>query len=203
MPQPKEPAGFNAFEAPRKPAPDKIHAEPITVQINGKEYRLGRIRLSDIAAASARLRAIRLRALADAQPQMAWRVAAAAFAQAACIDPTNDDIFAFLENTAEGGAFLLWRVLSREHPGLTEQQAAELMEAEPTLLPMLFLSSELQRPKIESEGEQGARPTRPADDLPIFRPPEAQWTGQETPPSSPDTMDGHSMKSETSNGPST
>jgi len=197
------PKGFNPAEAPRQPSPDKVHAEPLTIQIGDKEYKLGRIRLSDIAAATARLRSLRLRALLAEQAGMSWRVAAPALAHAACMDPTDEDVWQFIESSAEGTAYILWRVMNRHNPGLTLERTEELLEEAPEIVALLFMASELQRPRRMPEGEQRENPTEADASPKVFRRNAESATGPETPPSSRISTDGPSMKSPTLNGPST
>ena len=141
---------------PVQASPDKIIDEPITISISGEDFKIDRIKLSDISAVYGRIRDNRIKALLRNSKAMGDHVLAEGMAHVAAIDPTQEDYWRFSQTPA-GMTYIVWRCMARHNQGLTEDDVARLLEQEGGILDMLFAESGLTKPSepadIDSEGE--------------------------------------------------
>ena len=142
-----------------KVAPDKLldADAPITVMLNGEEWRMSRIKLTDISAIYGRIRSNRISAVRNTR--LDGHVMAEAIAHTAAIDPNDEDFWNYLQTPA-GFAHMIWRSMAPNHPGLTEQQVADLVQTDAGLLDILFAESGMplvsRGAQPDSEGENGS-----------------------------------------------
>ena len=157
----------------QNPSPDLVYAEPLTFTIDGKEYKMNRVRIKDISAVYGRIRDNRLKALMRNLRGAPDNVAAQAYAHAACIDPTDADYWKYA-NTPAGQVFITWRCLEPHQRGITEDEVEMLIEKEAEMFDLLLGESGLSKPDEpidpDSEGENG-------DPLPVFGGPKNPSTG--------------------------
>ena len=148
------------------PSLDKLYGEPIIFMVDGDEYKMNRIRMKDISAVYARIRDNRIKAVMRnwGAPGCDADMMARAIAHVACIDPTQEDYISYADTTA-GFVYIMWRGLVPNHPRITEDKVAVLIEREGGLKDMFFAESGITRPEPpkdpDAEGEN-------RDPLPVF-----------------------------------
>ena len=135
-----------------KPSPDKLYGEPITVMIDGTEYRMNRIRIADISAVYGRIRDNRIAAVLRHYKSAPQLIMSQAIAYTGCIDPTQEDYWNYAQTPA-GMVYILWRCLSPLQPRLTEDDVAQLVEKEGGLKDILFAESGITEPEKEKRPE--------------------------------------------------
>ena len=144
--------------------PDKLYDEPITVIVEGIEYKMNRITIRDISAVYGRIRDNRIKALQRNSQGMHPDITARALAHASCIDPTQEDFWNY-SGTPAGIAYIMWRSLAPNHPGISEDEAMLLIEKESALKDILLGESGITAPEPtkdpDAEGEN-------RDPLPVF-----------------------------------
>lgn len=134
---------------------DKAHNEPITVSIGGREYKMGRVRVCDLAALAERLRDLRIGAVLRHQNRMRNNaMVAMAVAHAAAIDPDDEEIWNYAQCT-EGTKFLMWCALRQHQPMIQECEVESLMESESALRDLLYTESGLVKPVSPDAPEEG------------------------------------------------
>ena len=144
---------------PEKISPDKLFNEPITLQVDGKDYKIDRIRISDMNAVYARIRDNRINAVLRNCAGAPSFLYAKAIAEAAAIDPTQDNFWSYID-TAAGGAFITHKCMTRAEFGpeqmrLTLDQVEALIEKCEGLKHILFSESGLVAPPQEPEENVG------------------------------------------------
>lgn len=151
---------------------DKVAAEPLTVAVNGQEYKLGRIRLCDLGAVAARLRAQRLNALLGHQAQIPRTVLADALGALAARDPNDEDIWEYIGSPL-GMRFMLWRALTQHQPAMKEDDVDAIIAAEPSIFALLMKESQVAAPPraVEPDPETDAEESQ-ADPFPVFGKPQ-------------------------------
>ena len=162
-----KPTPFKGAAGPADTSPDKLFGEPITIQVDGEEYKINRIRLEDMSAVFARIRDNRNNSLLRLQNRCKDHILSEALAHAAAIDPTQQDYWAYAQ-TPVGCVYILWRCMSEGQPGLTEEDVALLLEKQGGILEMLFAESGMYKPggapDLDAEGEN----RDPLADKPVF-----------------------------------
>lgn len=134
---------------------DKAHEQPIEIQIGKNKYKMGRVRIDDLAALQARLRQERIRSIIALQTEIQpSSVYAKTLAAVASIDPSEDELFDCI-NGAAGRAFLLWRCIQRHQPEVTEAKIKEEWETGAREIANLLL----QESHLTDEDAVGADPT--------------------------------------------
>ena len=160
-------APFKGQKGPADTPPDKLFGEPITVQADGEEYRINRVRLEHTSKIYARIRNNRLNALLRIQNSCHDHVIAEALAWSSAIDPTPDDYWAYLQTPA-GAAYMFWLCMSGNHPGITEEEIAVLLDKQGGLLEVLFAESGLYKPSGAPAPDQEGENCDPLADKPAF-----------------------------------
>ena len=117
--------------SPEQGADDRSEAaqagSPLTFTVLGKDYKAGRIRLIDRAAAAQKLHDKRLEALRRNRYAMTPAEYAEAMARCAAMPPTQDETIEYMVSE-EGTRFLVWRCVNRYNPQITEAQWSSMME---------------------------------------------------------------------------
>ncbi len=129
---------------------DKAHGQPIEFRFGGKTYKMGRVRIADLAALQERIRDRRIEALMRNRTRVASPdVFAKTLAALIATDPTEADLWeAMLSN--QGRIFLMWRSVNRYHPEITEDQIGEMLEQSAELGSLLLGESGLTAPATGS-----------------------------------------------------
>ena len=162
-----KPVPFTPKRGPGDTTPDKLYDQPITVQVDGEEYRINRIRLEDWSKVYGRIRNNRLNALLRIQDSCKDHVIAEALAWSASIDPTPDDVRTYMD-TPVGATYIFWLCMSETHPGITEQQVSNLLDKQGGLLEMLFAESGLYKPSGPPGPDPEGENCDPLADKPTF-----------------------------------
>lgn len=157
---PKSKRGFD------NPSPDKLYGGPITINIDGEEWKMDRIKIKDISAVYARIRDNRINAIVRNSSGLPPHLVAEALAHTAAIDPTQDDYWEYA-NTPAGLVYIMFRCLQPHKKALTEDEVMRLIEKEGGLKDVLFAESGITEPekpkKPDAEGEN-------SDPLLVFGP---------------------------------
>lgn len=159
---PKKAEGFN------NPAPDKLYGEPIVVQVDGAEYKLALIGITDISAVYARIRDNRIAAVVRNFRGLPPNIIAEAFAHTACTDPTQEDYWNYA-NTPPGIVYIMWRCLNKHQPTITENEVAILIERQSFLKDLLFAESGITEPEKPKDPDEGGENKDP---FPVFGQPQ-------------------------------
>ena len=142
----------------KNPSPDKLYDTPITVQIEGQEFKLRRITIDDMSAVYGRIRDNRIKAVLRNQQFAQPHIMAEAIAHSACIDPTDDDYWNYVA-TSPGAVYVLWRCMHSipTQMQITEEQVMHLCEQEGGLINLLLSESGMKPPAMpqpdDPEGE--------------------------------------------------
>ena len=161
------PVPFKAKVEPGDVAPDKLFGEALTVEVDGEEYHINRVRLEDISAVYARIRDNRNNSLLRLQNRCKDHILAQALACAAAIDPTAEDYWAYAQ-TPVGATYIFWRCMAENHPGITEKDVAVLLEKQDGILAMLFAESGLFKPSGAPGPDQEGENCDPLANKPVF-----------------------------------
>ncbi len=181
------------------PQLDVVTEKPVTVNIDGKDYKIGRTKMSHLGALVARLRSERLNALMAMSGQIGGLIFANALGKCASVDPTEEDFWQYV-STERGSVYLLWRAMSDHMPGLTEEEVWKFVDKQPDLLTMLKTMSGLVDPK-DLDAPLEEETTGPDPHPPVFG--DQPLTGSESAPSSSSpSKDGDLLSSESSPGDS-
>jgi len=129
--------------------------ETVTVEVDGQKYTLSPIGYSDLQALRSHIRSGRVRdflAVADAMP-VGERIQV--LADLAARSVTVDDLDAEL-GTVDGGIFLVWRALAKNHPDITLDDAQRLVAKQAGLTDTVtalsgLLGGDTDRPTPEAE----------------------------------------------------
>ena len=139
-------------------SPDKLFNEPITFQSGGKDYKIDRIRISDMTAVYGQIRDNRLAAVLRKCGGASSFILPKIIAETAAIDPKQDDFWEFV-NTAHGGAYITHRCMTREtfpdQMRMTIDDVEELIEGCSALKHILFSESGLVGPSAAIDGTEG------------------------------------------------
>ena len=149
---------------PEKISSDKLFNEPITIQVDGKDYKIDRIRISDMNVVYSRIRDNRINAVLRTLTGCPSFLFAKAIAEAAAIDPKQDDFWEFI-NTAAGGLFITHRCMTRsefaDQMRLSMDEVEDIIENCPGLKHIIFAESGLVAPAkepIENAGDENGPP---------------------------------------------
>jgi len=162
---------FRAFAGPSPTpgdlSPDKMLDKPLTVEVDGHDYKIGRVTLDDISAVYARIRDNRQHALLRQQKHCRDHVLSQAMAYSAAIDPTQEDYWAYAE-TPGGLVYIVWRAMARYQPNLTEADVAALLEKQGGIIDLLFAESGMVKPKPPDDPDAEGENRDPLLDPPVF-----------------------------------
>ena len=161
------PVPFATKRGPADTPPDKLYGEPMTVQVDGEEYRINRIRLDDISKVYGRIRSNRINALLRIQNLCKDHVLAEALAWSSAIDPTPEDYWAYAQ-TPVGATYIFWLCMVENHPGITEADVALLLDKQDGILEMLFAESGLAKPRGAPPPDQEGENCDPLLEKPVF-----------------------------------
>ncbi len=123
-----------------------ISGAPLTLDIAGKRYSIGRIRLCDLWALAQRIKDDRIATFFKHRAKMpSAEFASRVLADVIAREPSQQERMEKMLSP-EGAAFLFWRCIVRYHPDISEDTVIEWCNGNPQLTDLILFESRVAQP---------------------------------------------------------